>query len=81
MDIGEDARDKERKTGSPIPPSLKATEGRGGSGMTMNRLFLYGPHMFWARFVKDQGYKMVFLDSFLLRRLVIWKRSSTGYLR
>ncbi len=50
-------RDKERKTGSPIPPSLKATEGRGGSGMTMNRLFLYGPHMFWARFVKDQGYK------------------------
>jgi hypothetical protein len=26
-------------------------------GMTLNHLFMYGPHMFWARFVKDQGYK------------------------
>lgn len=26
-------------------------------GMTVKRLFLYGPHMFWARFVKEKGYK------------------------
>lgn len=23
----------------------------------INKLFFYGPHMFWARFIKDRGYK------------------------
>lgn len=25
--------------------------------VTLKKLFLYGPHMFWARFIKDQGYR------------------------
>lgn len=25
--------------------------------VTLKKLFLYGPHMFWSRFVKEQGYK------------------------
>lgn len=28
-----------------------------GETITLKKLFLYGPHMFWARFVKDEGYK------------------------
>jgi len=27
------------------------------SDVTLRKLFLYGPHMFWARFVKEKGYK------------------------
>ncbi len=25
--------------------------------LNLSKLFLYGPHMFWARFIKDKGYK------------------------
>jgi glycosyltransferase involved in cell wall biosynthesis len=30
---------------------------KNGEKVTLKKLFLYGPHMFWARFVKDEGYK------------------------
>lgn len=28
-----------------------------GATLSLEKLFLYGPHMFWARFVKEKGYK------------------------
>ncbi len=28
-----------------------------GERLTLRRLFLYGPHMVWARYVKERGYK------------------------
>lgn len=28
-----------------------------GSTLSIAKLFLYGPHMFWARFIKEKGYK------------------------
>lgn len=30
---------------------------RAGEKLTPNKLFLYGPHMFWSRFFVDKGYK------------------------
>lgn len=30
---------------------------RQGETLSLKKLFLYGPHMFWARFVKEKGYK------------------------
>ncbi|MBI5614427.1 glycosyltransferase family 39 protein, partial [Candidatus Gottesmanbacteria bacterium] len=32
-----------------------------GNDNLLKKLILYGPHMFWSRFVKDQGYKDGFL--------------------
>ncbi len=28
-----------------------------GEDISLTKLFLYGPHMFWARFIKEKGYK------------------------
>lgn len=28
-----------------------------GATLSVKKLFLYGPHMFWARFIKEKGYK------------------------
>lgn len=28
-----------------------------GERLTLQKLFLYGPHMFWARYIKEKGYK------------------------
>lgn len=30
---------------------------KNGEGLTFAKLFLYGPHMFWARYIKERGYK------------------------
>lgn len=30
---------------------------KNGEKTSLKKIFLYGPHMFWARFIKDKGYK------------------------
>ncbi len=30
---------------------------KNGEGFTLAKLFFYGPHMFWARYIKEKGYK------------------------
>ncbi len=38
---------------------------KNGESITTEKLFFYGPHMFWARFIEEQGYKDGF-QGFLL---------------
>ncbi len=49
--------DDKLEAGSRVPPVRRA----GKPGMTadgiLKQLFLYGPHMVWARFIKEKGYK------------------------
>ncbi|MEK7166682.1 MAG: glycosyltransferase [Patescibacteria group bacterium] len=50
-------REKENKYELDPRWSLPRTLMRGEDDNLFIKLFLYGPHMFWARFVKDQGYR------------------------
>lgn len=60
---------------------------RKGETLSLKKLFLYGPHMFWARFVKDNGYKdgwrgfVLALAFGYMEGLTYWLRIIRNYIR